>query len=340
MHGWETRMLLRHYLERGVTNTELSRRFGVSRRTIHEWIETGQLDRDLSEGGTRYRARPAVCHKLDPYKGIIEARLEEYPRLSAKRLYDEVRGAGYTGGYVRVREYVRAVRPREPAEAVVRFETPAGRQGQVDFATFTLPWGRGHALVMVLSHSRLLWLRFYRRQTMAVLIEGLESAFECFGGVARELLFDQMRTVVLSDGRAGGGELVLNADFLRFAAHWGFRPRACRPYRAQTKGKVERPIRYIRNNSFYGREFLNDEDLNEQARLWLEGTANRRWHGTTRERPVDRFERDEQQALLPLASCPYRRLGMHRLPQQARRPLPVTVDVERRSLSAYAEAVS
>ena len=148
-----------------------------------------------------------------------------------------------------------------------------------------------------------------------------------------------MRTVVLSDGRAGGGELVLNADFLRFAAHWGFRPRACRPYRAQTKGKVERPIRYIRNNFFYGREFLNDEDLNEQARLWLEGTANRRWHGTTRERPVDRFERDEQQALLPLASCPYRRLGMHRLPQQARRPLPVTVDVERRSLRLCAGRV-
>ena len=107
----------------------------------------------------------------------------------------------------------------------MRFETPAGRQGQVDFATFTLPWGRRHALVMVLSYSRLLWLRFYRRQTMAVLIEGLESAFGWLGGVPQELLFDQMRAVALSDGRVGGGELVLNADFLQFAAHWGFRPR-------------------------------------------------------------------------------------------------------------------
>ena len=336
-HGWETRMLLRHYLERGVSKTELSRRFGVSRRTIHEWIETGQLDRDLAGGGTRYRPRPAVGHKLDPYKGIIDARLEEFPRLSAKRLYDEVRAAGYTGGYVRVRDYVRAMRPREPVEAVVRFETPAGRQGQVDFATFTLPWGPRHALVTVLSHSRLLWLWFYRRQTMAVLIEGLESAFRWFGGVPRELLFDQMRAVVLSDGRAGGGELVLNADFLRFAAHWGFRPRACRPYRAQTKGKVERPIRY---SFFYGREFLNDEDLNEQALLWLEGTANVRRHGTTGERPMDRFERDEQQALLPLASHPYRHLGARKPPQPPCRPLPVAVDVERRSLSVYAEAVS
>ena len=124
---------------------------------------------------------------------------------------------------------------------------------------------------MVLGHSRLLWLRFYRRQTMAVLIEGLESAFARFGGVAQELLFDRMRAVVLSDDRSDGGGLVLNAEFLRFAAHWGFMPRSCRPHRAQTKGKVERPIRYLRENFFYGRVFVNDADLNEQA------TRGTRW---------------------------------------------------------------
>ena len=226
MHGWETRMLLKYYLERGVSKAAVASRFGVSRRTIHEWVETGQLDRDLSSGGARYAPRPAMPHKLAPYTGIIEARLEEFPGLSAQRLFDEVRAAGYPGGYSRVRDEVRAVRPREPVEAVVRFETPAGRQGQVDFATFTLPWGRRHALVVVLSHSRLLWLCFYRRQTMAVLTDGLERAFARFGGVPKELLFDQMRAVVLSDQRVGGGELVLNAEFLRFAAHWGFHPRA------------------------------------------------------------------------------------------------------------------
>ena len=118
-----------HYLERGVSKTELSRRFGVNRRTIHRWVEGGQLDRDLSGGAAQYRPRPGVGHKLDPYQGIIEARPEVLPRLSAKRLYDEVRAAGYTGGYGRVRDYVRAVPPREPAEAPVRFETRSGRQG-------------------------------------------------------------------------------------------------------------------------------------------------------------------------------------------------------------------
>ena len=174
-----------------------------------------------------------------------------------------------------------ASRPREPVEAPVRFETPPGHQGQVDFGTFTLPWSRRHALVIVLGYSRLLWLHFYPRQTMAVLMEALESAFDQFGGVPEELLFDQMRAVVLSDDRAAGGGLVLNAEFLRFAAHWGFLPRSCRPYRAQTKGKVERPIRYIRESFFYGRSFVNDDDLNQQAARWLEGTANVRRHVTT-----------------------------------------------------------
>ena len=250
MHGWETRMLLKHYLERGVSKAALARRFGVSRRTIHAWVETGQLDRDLSSGHSRYAPRPAAPQKLAPYMGIITARLEEFPELSAKRLFDEIRASGYPGGYSRVRDYVRTVRPRPAAERVVRFETPPGHQGPVDFGTFALPWGRRHALVVVLSHSRLLWLHFYQRQTMAVLTAGLERAFARFGGVPRELLFDQMRAVVLSDGRVGGGELVLNAEFLRFAAHWGFHPRACRRYRAQTKGKVERPVRYIRDGFF------------------------------------------------------------------------------------------
>ena len=173
---------------------------------------------------------------------------------------------------------------------------------------------------------------------MAVLTDGLERAFARFGGVPKELLFDQMRAVVLSDQRVGGGELVLNAEFLRFAAHWGFHPRACRPYRAQTKGKVERPIRYIRDSFFYGRAFANDEDLNEQASRWLEGTANVRRHGTTGERPVDRFERDERAVLRPLARRPYQRLGVHRGAEPAHRRVPDTIAVERRSLRVYAEA--
>ena len=133
-------MQMKHYLARGVSKAALSRRFGVSRRTIHEWIETGQLERDLSSGRSRYSPRPPVAHKLTPYRGIIAARLEEFPELSAKRLFDEVQAAGYRGGYSRVRDYVRAVRPRQPVEAVVRFETAAS-VGHVDDGGNELPSG-------------------------------------------------------------------------------------------------------------------------------------------------------------------------------------------------------
>ena len=338
MYDLETKMLLKHYLEQGVSKAELARRFQLSRRTIHYWIESGQLDRELAAGAAGYARRAPMAHKLDPYKEIIEARLEVYPKLTAQRLYEEVRAAGYAGSYGSVRDYVRQVRPREPADPVVRFETPPGRQGQVDFGSFRLPWGRRHALLVVLGYSRLLWLRFFQRQTMEVLCRGLEGAFERFGGVPEELLFDQMRSVVVSDDRLAGGQLALNAEFLRFAAHWSFRPRSCRPYRARTKGKVERPIRYVRESFFYGRQFVSDADLNAQAERWLEGTANVRRHGTTGERPQERFERAERRALGPLASEPYRRVGARARPAVPARAR-TSVVVERRPLQLYAEVV-
>ena len=283
MYDMETKMLLKHYLEQGMSKAELARRFRLSRRTIHYWIESGQMDRELHAGAGGYARRAPIARKLDPYKGIIEARLEAYPKLLAQRLYEEVRAAGYAGSYGGVRDYVRQVRPRERTEPAVRFETPPGHQGQVDFGCFRLPWGQRHALLVVLGYSRLLWLQFFQRQTMEVLCGGLESAFKRFGGVPEELLFDQMRSVVVADDRLAGGELTLNVEFLRFAAHWGFRPRSCRPYRARTKGKVERPIRYVRESFFYARQFVSDEDLNAQAERWLEGTANvRRQRGVAR----------------------------------------------------------
>lgn len=338
MYTRETRVLLRHYLEHGVGKVELARRFGVSRRTVYHWIETAQLGRDLDDDAVSYKPRPPVPTKLDPFKGIIEARLQMFPRLTAQRLFEEIRSDGYAGGYTQLKDYVREIRPRELDDPVQRFETPAGFQGQVDFATFNLPWGRRYALVVVLGYSRFLWLRFFARQSMQVLFAGLESAFGVFGGVPQELLFDQMRAVVIGDDRLNKGALVLNTEFLRFAAHWGFRPRACRPYRAKTKGKVERPIRYLRESFFYGRTFLNDADLNAQAEHWLATTANLRRHRTTGEVPQLRFERDERLALKTLAPAPYPRLYGVTLAAASKKPS-YQIEVQRRPLSVYAEAV-
>ena len=222
----------------------------------------------------------------------------------------------------------------------MRFETPPGHQAQVDFAKCRFPWGTRFALLIVLGCSRLLWLRFYPRQTMATVIDGLEAAFTYFGGVPLELLFDQMKSVILEDHRPDGGKLLENAEFLRCAAHWGFRIRACRPYRAKTKGKVERPIGSVRGNLLYGREFLGDADLAAQTTHWLEHTANARIHGTTGRVPRAHFEQEERAALQPLAARPYHTLvplaparPRQAAPSARTRPL---LTVERRPLDAYA----
>lgn len=335
MHGWEPRVLVKHYLEQGLTKEAIAERVGVSRRTIHYWLASGQLDRPIDRP-VHYPPRPT---KLDPYKAIIRERLETYPELSAVRLFAEVRAAGYAGSLTQLKVHVRQVRPRPPVDPVVRFETPPGHQGQVDFAEFRFPWGKRYALLVVLGYSRLLWVRFYRQQTMQVLFEGLEAAFHFFGGVPRELLFDQLKAVIIEDQRPDDGRVIENPEFLRFAAHWSFRIRACRPYRAQTKGKVERPVGYVRKSLVYGREFLGDPDLDAQATDWLARVANVRVHGTTGEQPVVRFAREEQAVLQPLASRPYHSLIWGRSTPPARAASRPALEVERRPLSAYAALV-
>ena len=339
MFGRETRMLLRHYLEQGKSKSALARELGVSRDTIYRWIRAGDLDRDLEATPVTYGPRDPVATKLDPYKGIIEARLAAYPALSAVRLLEEIRAAGYTGGYSQLKALVRQLRPVPVPAPVVRFETPAGRQAQVDFAEFRFPWGKRYALLVVLGYSRLLWCRFYPRQDMRTLVSGLEEAFAYFGGVPQELLFDQMKAVITRDLRLLGGALVHNLEFLRFAHHWSFKPRACRPYRAQTKGKVERPVRYLRGNLVYGRTFLHDADLDQQRESWLERVANARVHGTTGEVPRVRFERDERVQLQPLAARGYTSLVLDAPTPtpRPRRPSPPVVLVEKRALTVYAQ---
>ncbi len=334
MYRWEQRVLVKHYLEQGLSKQAIAEKTGVSPRTIYYWISSGKLDRDP----TQPVCYPKRTTKLDAYKAIIEERLKAYPALSAVRLFEEVKAAGYDGSLTQLKVFVRQVRPRPPKEEVVRFETEPGRQGQVDFAEFKFPWGKRHALLVVLGYSRLLWVKFFPRQTMEVLCRGLEEAFSYIGGVPRELLFDQLKAVIIKDGRPNDGKVYENPEFLRFAAHWGFKIRACRPYRAQTKGKVERPVLYLRDNFVYGREFVGDDDLNQRTLVWLNDTANVRIHGTTGEMPVMRFERDERWVLGELARRPYDSLLWGTEVASKPRALnPESLTVERRALQSYAD---
>jgi transposase len=325
-------------LDQGLTKAAIATRLGISRRLVYYLIESGQLDRDLSQPIVRRRRVP-VPTKLTPYHGIITTRLATYPELSAVRLFEECHAAGYDGSLSQLKVFVRGVRPHPEPEPLVRFETPPGHQAQLDFADFAFPWGKRYALMVVLGYSRLLWMKFYPRKTMRVVMAGLEEAFAYFGGVPLEILFDQMKGVIIGDTRVEpGGKVLENPEFLRFAAHWSFRIRACRPYRAKTKGKIERPVSYVRGNFVYGREFLGDADLAAQGRRWLDETANVRVHGTTRELPRVRFARDERAVLQPLAERPYCSLVLP--PERSRAARIVLpgrghVEVERRTLATY-----
>jgi len=212
-----------------------------------------------------------------------------------------------------------------------------GQQAQVDFAHCRLPWGVRYALIVVLGYSRLLWVRFFLRQDLRTLQRGLQECFETWRGVPHQLLFDQMKSVLTRDDRLTGGGLLTNLECQRFAQHYGFRIRVCRPYRAQTKGKVERPIRYLRGSFLYGRTFLSDADLNDQVAYWLETVANPRVHGTTGARPAERFRLEEQAVLQPLPGRPYHSLVLGPTAPRPATPLAMPrIVVERRSLQAYA----
>lgn len=346
MYGVRERVLLRHLLEQDISIAAAARELGVHRTTVHRWIEAGLLDTDVDEIRARYRPRPTVPTKLDPFKPLLAERLREFPALTAVRLLAECRAAGYTGGYSQLRDYVRALRPAPVPAAVVRFETPPGHQAQVDFAECRLPWGKRYALVAVLGHSRLLWVQFTPRQDLRTLIDGLTTCFTHWGGVPQELLFDQMRAVLTRDDRLTGGGLVHNLEFSRFARHYGVHVRVCRPYRAKTKGKVERPIRYLRDNFLYGRTFLGDGDLAAQLSDWLTTVANVRVHATTKWRPAEHFATVEQPVLRPLPSRAYRPLVLPPVRPMRERagasvapPVP-HVAVERRGLAAYAALAS
>ena len=162
---------------------------------------------------------------------------------------------------------------------------------------------------MVLGFSRLIWARFVMHQDLPTVLRCHVAAFEALGGAPRELLYDRMKTAVIRDGERDG--IIYNRALIDLARHYGFHPKACQPYRAKTKGKVERPFRYIREDFFLARSFRNLADLNDQLRRWLDSVANPRLHATTR-RVVNEAFAEERLHLRSLPLAPFRsvlRLG-------------------------------
>ncbi len=213
------------------------------------------------------------------------------------------------GGYTAVTDFLRTIRPTKRPMFERRFETLPGRQAQVDFAQFRVAFTNEPGVTrivwlftMVLGCSRWLWGRFSASQDLQTVLRNHIDAFAAMRGAPSEVLYDRMKTAVIDED--ADGRVIYNSSLAALLGHYGAVPRACRPYRAKTKGKVERPYRYIRQDFFLARSFRDLDDLNAQFDRWRREIANARTHATTGRVVAEAFA-DEQPALIALPAIAY-----------------------------------
>lgn len=244
---------------------------------------------------------------LDPYLPFVRDTLAQYPRLRATRLYEMVRARGYAGSVVQLRRVVRTLRPLATPTVYRRLTTLMGEEAQVDWGAFgTVRIGHGtrplSGFVMVLSYSRAMWALFTLDQTLESFLRGHVEALQTFGGSARTLVYDNLKSAVLE---RQGSAIRFHPRLLELAGHYHFAPRPCTPGRGNEKGKIERQIQYLRHAFFAARTFTDVDDLNAQFRRWRDEIAHQRPHPEQRDQTVAQVLAQEQPRLLPLPAHPF-----------------------------------
>lgn len=280
---------------------ELARRFDLDRKTVRRCV------RDTTWEPYRRPARPDTL--LAAHAEYLRARAPEV-HCSAQILFQELRQRGYAGSYDTVKLFVRPLRAAQlgAERTLTRFETPPGLQSQIDWGTVTVRFGGApqelRIFVLTLGFSRRSYYDACLDETLPQFLDAHERAFEHFGGHTKEHLYDRPRTVCQG---TVAGRICWTSGFKAFAEYWGFEPRLCQPYRAQTKGKVESGVKYFKRNFLPGRTFRDFDDLQAQRLQWMTEIADVRIHGTTHEQPIERF-RVEHAHLIPTAGQPPFRL--------------------------------
>lgn len=279
----------------------IARHLGVSRNTVRKYLR----DRSLT---TQYATRAPRPSKLDPFKDyLIERQTAARPHwIPATVLLREIQALGYGGGISTLKVFL-APHRQTVTDPVVRFETPAGHQLQVDFTTIRRGQKPLKAFVATLGYSRATYVRFSLREDSQAWLAGIREAFVFFGGVPHELLFDNAKALMLQRDAYGEGRHRWHPALLELADQFGFKPRACRPYRARTKGKVERFNGYLKGSfvtplaaTLKSAGLLLDVDTaNAHIGRWLHEIAHQRIHGTTGVTPESRLQH-ERHAFLPL----------------------------------------
>lgn len=280
-------------------------RVGTISRQLH--VHHSTIKRVLSETGVPKDNILVQASMIDPYLAFITETLQRFSNLTASRLYDMVKERGYPGGPDHFRHLISLYRPRKAAEAYMRLRTLPGEQAQVDWGHFGhMMIGKAKrplmAFVMVLSYSRKIFLHFFLHQHIENFLRGHEAAFLAFGGVPKVLLYDNLKAAVLE---RLGDAIRFNPQLLEFAAHYRFEPRPVAVCRGNEKGRVERAIRYIRDNFFAAREYQSLDDLNLQAYRWCNTNAQDRPCPEDREKSIRQVFQEEQPHLIALPDNPY-----------------------------------
>ena len=278
----------------------IARELGCDRKTVKRYLRRG--------GWQPYRA-PQRAGRLEALADWLAERFRRH-RGNADVVRQEL--ANEHGVQVSLRTVERAVQGlRQDLEAesraTVRFETAPGQQLQIDFGTTAVEIGgerlRVHLFVATLGYSRRNFVAAFRHERQSAWLTGLEAAFRHFDGVPRDVLIDNPKPLVTYHDRETR-EVTFNDRFHAFARYWGFRPRACAPYRARTKGKDENGVGYVKKNAIAGRRFASWEAFEGHLAHWMRTIADVRVHGTTGERPIDRFHAAEAASLQPLKGRP------------------------------------
>lgn len=312
---------------------------GCARNTIRKYLR--------SEGKPALKERAKRTEKLDPFKPYLIRRIESAKPdwIPATSLLEEIQNQGYEGGITRLRQFLVDYKPATaPAEPDNRFETDPGKQMQVDWVVFRRGKDRLSAFVATMGYSRASFVEYVTDEKIETLLACHEHAFEYFGGVPKQVLYDNMKTVVIERDGYGEGNHKLNPLFLDFAKHWGFVPKLCQLYRARTKGKVERFNRYLRRTFHVTLAsrlkmsgiHLDKDTANVEVRRWLRETANVRIHATTKEQP-DKLLKAEQPHL---QAFPPSYTGVSVREQSLTKPVAHVITPLQRPLSFYDELVA
>jgi len=294
--GLQAEILRLHHAEK-ISRRQIADLLSIDRKTAAAVIDRGRVV-------TKVRQRSPRTSILEPYYGLIDRLLEDAPIRSAVNILQRLRDAGYQGGITILRDRLREIRPADPGEAFLDLDFAPGEAAQVDWGEFGDVFGNGtkvHAFVMVLCFCRLLYLEFTLRETLPALLRCFQRGFQFFGGRCREYWMDNMRTVV---AERVGRLWRLTPKFEAYRGFHGFKAILCGIGKGNEKGRVENGVKLVRHQFWPGRHFADLADMNEQARQWRDGIANRREHVATGKVPELVFA-SEKEVLLPLRSDPY-----------------------------------